>query len=62
MLITITICTADECFDERAEFEVARILRTLADRFNRDGMLAPGELLPIISIDGNRVGECEATS
>ena len=61
-MISITIFTDDACFTGGAELEVVRILRTLADTFMLDGMLEPGEQYPIISIDGNRVGECEATS
>lgn len=61
-MISITIFTDDACFEGRAEREIASILRKLANTFTREGMLEPGVQYPIISVDGNRVGECECIS
>lgn len=52
--ITITIETSGAAFDETPASEIARILRQLATRFERDGI--PAEKL--YDVNGNACGRC----
>jgi|OpeIllAssembly_1097287.scaffolds.fasta_scaffold662297_3 hypothetical protein len=51
--LTITIRTENAAFDESPELEVARILRSLANRMEVDGV----EDRNILDVNGNKVGE-----
>lgn len=55
--ITIRIETGNDAFSDSPTAEIARILRKLADDFERDG-LPPGVLR---DINGNSVGTLEIT-
>jgi len=52
--IEITIETGNAAFDDEPATEIARILRKLADRFERDGALPDG--LPLQDANGNTCG------
>lgn len=56
MVITIKICTDNAAFEEAGGSEVARILRKLADNFDRDGFHVYEKLR---DINGNVVGSTE---
>lgn len=60
-MITITIETENAAFTEGWGYEVARILRKLADQVeNETDTLALVRLhLPIMDYNGNRVGDME---
>ncbi|KXS55004.1 MAG: hypothetical protein AWU57_600 [Marinobacter sp. T13-3] len=53
---TLTIKTDNAAFEEPAQ-EVARMLRELADRIDRDSELP--DVLPLRDLNGNRVGQAE---
>lgn len=52
--ITITIATGGAAFEDAPASEIARILRQLANRFERDGI--PAEKL--YDANGNACGRC----
>lgn len=56
-LITITIETGNAAFDDSPTAEIARILRDLAARFERDG-LPPSK---VFDANGNSCGRVEIT-
>ena len=57
MQVNIQFNTDNSAFDDTPEIEVSRILRALAGRIRADGI---PEELPIIDINGNRVGQFES--
>lgn len=55
--VNIQFSTTNAAFvDDDPGFEVARILRKLADKLETDGV--PGDEYPLHDVNGNRVGEC----
>ena len=48
--------TDNAAFDDDVGYEVARILRDIADKVERDGEDA---CLPIMDINGNRIGNAD---
>ena len=56
--IVITIESGNAAFSPDPSFELARILRDLADRVERDGSVPDG--LPLRDVNGNTVGRVRA--
>ena len=52
MKFKLEIDCSNAAFEEEPEYEVARILRELADKLEADGSLAH----PVFDFNGNRVG------
>lgn len=56
MTLTIKMECDNAAFDRAPGFEVARILRELADKFQENDPIDPGYFGPVKDINGNRVG------
>ena len=63
MLTTITIEMDNSTFHEYTEpsYEVARILRKLAERIEGHPHYSPGHSQPLYDLNGNKVGYLDVT-
>jgi hypothetical protein len=56
MTFVLTIETDNAAFDDSPEYEVARILRKIAERVQAEGMPLDGKCIAARDTNGNRCG------
>ena len=61
-MIVITIDTENQAFADSEQIEVARILHTLADRFDKHGLPSDDHTVRLMDINGNFVGRASNIS